>query len=523
MKRVLLIVAVAVAAQGFAHEYTSLPLLVNFHAFPNDPDEDSDYSFAKERFEKNVADANRILNKAARNLGQDGRLRLGPITIQRNPQGAQTVQQGTAAARTMVKDGLKELKTKQKNKGLKVYIVSSVKSSAGAEIPGLGDQGTTEKPSRVSWFPDGTFNVVPGAGGLEGNSGQFLLHEIGHNAGLSPNHDPANNGVGFMKAGLDHLPDDRAINAAQWAELAKLFRKYGATHPNEDQQGAFVPPSTESHFALDADPALDLVRPLGWVALAIDDDGVLTAELAWQNALGLAEAASYSIPIGLNLDDDLGTDSFPSYGPGLEAVVDLWLEHSPGGPFSVGGYLAYYDPSYQYVPLESVGFFDLGLTGADGDFEIDRSAIQLHHDISVVGAPAAVVPAIVWVHEDGNPHSYDTDVIEAPQATLLSLPLTLADAGTITVAGAGFAPNQDVEIFLDHVTEASLLPVVSGVTFSGGGFSLQLTVNGVLGGDYVVTARDSTGIIASGIVTLIGGIFEDGFEDGSTDQWSTVW
>lgn len=61
------IVSIVALSPCFGHEHTSLPLLVNVHAFPDDQQE---YDFLKERVEMNVQDANRILDKAAKNLGQ---------------------------------------------------------------------------------------------------------------------------------------------------------------------------------------------------------------------------------------------------------------------------------------------------------------------------------------------------------------------------------------------------------------------------------------------------------------------
>jgi hypothetical protein len=517
------IVAIALAVTAAADDHASLPLLVNIHAYPNtgDPQNEADYDFLKERFEKNVKDANRILDRAATNLGKNSKLRLGPITFERNTSGAQTVQQGTQGARDLVTEGQQELRTKQKNKGLKIYVVTSVKSSGGAEIDGMSDQGTAERPARVSWFPDGTFKVVPGADGLEGNSGQFLLHEIGHNAGMARTHVPAENGVHFMKASLGFLPDDRVINDAQWTELGRLFRRFGTTNPNTAQQGAFAPPATESHYAFVADPNVALSRPLDWLDLAIDDDGLLAAELAWKSSWNLGETINYNIAIGLDLDNSLATCDFPTYGPGIDGLVEVWVEHSPGfGPY-VSGALSYYDPSFQYVSLQSIGFYDLGLTGADGDFDGDRNAIQLSHNVSMIGAPASTIPAMVLISEDSSPYSFSTTMLKAPRATLPSLPVTLEDNATIPVSGAGFATNATVDLFLDHTTSTSALPADSGTTDSNGAFSLPLTVDGVIAGDYVVTAMDDTGIIATGIVTLVGEIFADGFESGTTSRWSS--
>jgi len=510
------IVLFCVISPCSGHEYTSLPLLVNVHAFPDDQQA---YDDLKERVEMNVRDANRILNKAAKNLGQDTRLRLGPVKIERNTEGAQSVQQGSQGAKDLNSKGLTELKEKQKNKGLKIYVVTSVTSSGGAEIPGLSAQGTAKKAGRVSWFPQDTFSIAMGINGLEGNAGQFLLHEIGHNAGLSPNHDPANNGVHVMKRALGYTPDDRTINAAQWTELKKLFKKYASTKPNEEQQASFIAPPTETHYALAVDPPVALVRPLDWLMVAKDDDGIFTAEIAWKDAWPSAQPINYYIALGLDTDNNTSTGSFPTYGVGIDTVVDVWAEYAPGGSPIIGGALNYYDPGYQYVYLDWVEYHDLGFTGVDGDFLHDRNAIQLGHDVSVLGAFSSEVPITVFIEEDFLPMNFSTTLAEHPRPDLTSFPVTLANAGPVTVDGEGFEPFSSVDLFIDHNTSVSIVPAHVVIADASGRFSQVVGAAGTRGGDYVVAAlADGTGL-ATGIVTLIGEIFADGFETGDTSLW----
>lgn len=505
------------AGLAAAHSYSTLPLLVNVNAFTDGTEQENQQALDefKVRFRANVEDANKILGDAATALGKDPGMRLGTPTFLHNTSGAQMVKQGDAATRELIKEGEKELRDKQKDKGLKIYIVNSVLSADNNEINGLGDQGTAEEPGRVSFFPDGTFGGTYSGSDFNANSGQFLLHEIGHNAGMARVHNAANNGVHFMKDGLDFMADDRMINEAQWNELYKLFKKYSKTESNEKQVGSFIPPVKDSHTAFVADPAALMTRPLAWMNLTMDEDQQLFADLAWQDAWNLDENFGYAIALGIDYDDNPVTDLFPSYGPGLDVLLEIAVEHSPGfGPF-VTGTISYYDPGLTVLDLDTISLFDLGLSAADGDFYPDRHAIQIRHDLSTYANPVDNMPVAVSINEDGSPFAFGTAMTRVPEPYFTSLPVTAASTASIAVTGVGFAPNSDVNVFFDFVESASNLPVLTGLTDGSGNLDLMLEYSGAVAGDHVVSAIDATGIIAVGILTVPPPVFQDGFEQSA--------
>jgi hypothetical protein len=341
---------------------------------------------------------------------------------------------------------------------------------------------------------------------------------------MAKTHSPSDNGVHFMKGALDQSTDSRTVNSAQWDELVELWRKHGKVKPNEDQQGAFIPPREETHYAFVSDPALSLANSIGWLQLAMDDSGTITVEIAWDQYFSASLPANYWITVGFNLDGSDVTCHFPEVGVGLDATIEvgLWDE---GGRRAIGinGGFNYYDTDTGTVvngPLDVVQLEELGETGYDWDFLPSRSAVQVSHNVGPLPVTPGAIPIAFAVQEDAAYETLTNTMAATVRPTLAGLPASRTDLTPVALSGAGFAASSSIDIFVSDQILVPELPALSLSSDASGDFSTSLPVSGLADGDNTVTALDGDGNFAFGVLTIDLEIFSDGFEGGDATAWS---
>jgi hypothetical protein len=537
-----------------AHKYISLPVLVNVcgshdHAVHEGGFESraAYVDAVREQIEMACKDINlRLLDDPPAGAEQDVVLRLGPIRVVDVASCPDDVTQETAALRTLFADGRKELKEKQADKGIKINVVNVVREkpkaggTEGRPIPAVGETGaaeTVKTPAggtetvhhgRNVAIDDHTLRVglevvEEGSGESEpcGTNGEILLHEIGHNSGLVREHGSGDaDETGFMTS-----PPGRAVTADQWRKLRRFWERFGNESRNEEQH-SYLPRTDDTHHALvtrpwPAQPGVDslavAVAPGGWLRGRVELAGLLPA----------AGFFDYTVHIAVNTDNDVTTcGEFYEFGEGYDLVVSATVSSNPvvyapamgfgsastaaggrratagAGPYVAGSLTYRAGLQYVTVPLAAVHVSEVGSVGAGGGYAAHASVLTFAHDIGAFAIAGGAIPARAMLVRDGLLAGFaGLALAPVPDPELTSLPMTVSAFAPVPVMGAGFAPGRPLSVWLAHVRSFANDPVAAGVTGGDGGFGLVVDVPGPRAGDFVVTAMDADGYLATGVVT----------------------
>ena len=533
-----------------ANNYIDLPLLVNVCADSNHAEHEGIYESRKqyidrikETVELTCKDVNlRILKGAADRLGKDVRLRLGPVTVQdmvADPNFPNEVSQGSVELRRLYAAGTTELAKKLNNKGIKVNIVNVVRRRTGEPILGLGQIGPSEKIKNrqgeektvrhgraVTIDDDEIMKVVykeglyPTPGEHFSRNGHILLHEIGHNSGMVPDHNQNNP----LETGFMTSPPSRSVSDEQWQMLEELFKRFGNKVTNKDQRTSFVPPTRKTHYCIIPEPYWITVPPVESLTLTIHDTDWLMGQIAFVDLLPMNSAFNYEFSIAINTDNNINTCGwFEEYGQGFEFLATLYLQNNPAvgtspsnvhnsgdvsgatsDTLTVSGTLTYLN-GYQHVtvPLEATHYSEAGSVGSDANYVSLTSVVTFSHDISAFPISSDNIPVKAKLVKNGSSAGFVTTNIESSSnPSLPSLPVTMESFALITITGQGFASNSGLSLYLAHVNSFATAPAVTGITDSAGDFRLFLNVEGPALGDYIVTAIDDNGNIATGVITV---------------------
>lgn len=528
-----------------ATRYIELPLLVNVCASHDRELYDSREEYIKqikESMDYIRKDANtRLLKTTGEELGMDVQLRLGPIRVEDMEAGPDTVTQGSDETAKLIAKGKKELASKLQNKGIKVYIVNTLLKTDGTSLAGIGEAGITVttrgkngeeqtmRHGRVVVLDEATVesryllnkgdprdpDYDPFQPPEVYGKSQFLLHEIGHNAGLVPRHgqnDP-------QETGLMTSPPSRNINREQWDMLKDLSKRFGNEAPNKQEKTSFVPPAKKTNYCILPEPQWISVPPVDLLTLTLDDTNWLMGQITFMDLLPRDIVFNYEISIAFNTDNNIYTCGlFEEYGQGFDFLVTLYLQNDPtvDTDFTVDGTIMYLN-NYQYVtgPLAATHYSEIGSVGMDACIPL-ASAVSFSHDISAFPISLGNMPVKAKLMKNGTSAGFVTANLKSvSNPSLPLLPKVVEGVGLTTITGQGFTANSSLSLYLTHEDSFAIAPVVTAITDSTGGFSLPLNMEGMILGDYIVTAIDENGNIANGVITVgemnAQGIFIDDF------------
>lgn len=220
---------------GQAQATIDVPILVNVLAPDSTPIPAVMLNRYKEGVTANLKDANRILSdqKCGFQIGASNVTFKVHYPDPKKSQDWSSFQQGSSKLSEMWTWGIAELeKAHGKGKGQKIFLANELKKSNGQGIPGLGADG---RPA--SMFAFDTLFAFRGAA----SDGQFLLHELGHNADLK--HEGASGTFMMETLGSENtlgvrnhplITQSRTIRADQCDKLKAYWQGRTGPKPKAD-------------------------------------------------------------------------------------------------------------------------------------------------------------------------------------------------------------------------------------------------------------------------------------------------